>query len=60
MDFSPQKIALEAICERLDVVIDTVLEEGVQDDATPQRPGTGSFLLPRRPARPPEGEESVC
>jgi len=30
--FSPHKLALEAICERLDVVIDTVLEEGVHEE----------------------------
>ena len=30
--FSPHKLVLEAICERLDVVIDTVLEEGVREE----------------------------
>jgi hypothetical protein len=35
LDFSPAKIALEAIVERLDVVIDTVLEEGVQAEEPP-------------------------
>jgi len=32
VEFSPHKLALEAICERLDVVIDTVLEEGVHEE----------------------------
>ena len=31
-DFSPHKLALEAICERVDVLIDTVLEEGVHEE----------------------------
>lgn len=35
LDFSPHKLALEAICERLDVVIDTVLEEGVHEEEEP-------------------------
>lgn len=30
--FSPHKLALEALRERLDVVIDQVLEEGVQEE----------------------------
>jgi hypothetical protein len=33
--FSPQKIVLEAIVERVDVLIDTVLEEGVHEEETP-------------------------
>ena len=30
--FSPQKIILEAIVERVDVLIDQILEEGVQEE----------------------------
>jgi len=54
LDFSPHKLALEAIVERVDVLIDQVLEEGVQDDGPPRRPGEGRWTLPKRP------EESVC
>lgn len=41
VDFSPHKLALEALVERLDVLIDQVLEEGAQDDGPPRRPGAG-------------------
>jgi hypothetical protein len=33
LDFSPHKLALEAIRERLDRVIDQILDEGVTEDA---------------------------
>ena len=32
VDFSPHKLALEAIVERLDVLIDQILEEGVVEE----------------------------
>jgi hypothetical protein len=32
--FSPQKIVLEGIVERVDVLIDQVLEDGVQEEET--------------------------
>jgi len=32
IDFSPHKLALEAITERIDVLIDTILEEGVHEE----------------------------
>ncbi len=32
VDFSPHKLALEALTDRLDVIIDQVLEEGVQEE----------------------------
>lgn len=54
VDFSPHKLALEAIVERVDVLIDQILEDGVQDDGPPRRPGEGRWTLPKRP------EESVC
>jgi len=54
LDFSPHTLALEAIVERLDVLIDQVLEDGVQDDAPPGRPGVGRWTLPPRPAPPQE------
>ena len=41
VDVSPHTLALEAIVERLDVVIDQILEDGVQDDGPPRRPGEG-------------------
>lgn len=34
VDFSPHKIALEAVVDRLDVVIDQVLEEGIHEEET--------------------------
>jgi len=57
LDFSPHTLALEAIVERLDVLIDTVLEDGVQEGATPGRPGVGRWTLPPRPA-PPQEEDT--
>jgi hypothetical protein len=38
VDFSPHKLALEEIVERLDMLIDEVLEEGVRDEETPGFP----------------------
>jgi len=35
VDFSPHKLALEAICERIDTLIDQVLEEGVHEEEMP-------------------------
>jgi len=32
VDFSPHKLALEAITERVDVLIDHILEEGVHEE----------------------------
>jgi hypothetical protein len=32
LDFSPHTLALEAICARLDVLIDQILEEGVHEE----------------------------
>ena len=49
IDFSPHKLALEAIVESLDVLIDTVLEEGVRDNEPPWRPGEGRWTLPPTP-----------
>lgn len=33
VDFSPHKLALEAITERVDTLIDTLLDEGVHEEA---------------------------
>ena len=50
LDCSPATLALEAIVEQLDVLIDDVLEHGVQDDGgPPRRPGEGRWVLPPKP-----------
>jgi predicted RNA-binding protein len=38
IDFSPHKIALEQAVERLDVIIDEVLEEGVHEEEADEMP----------------------
>ena len=38
LDFSPHKLQLEAICERLDVVIDEILEAKTLDEEDPCPP----------------------
>ena len=35
VDFSPHKLALEAITERVDTLIDEVLDDGVHDEEEP-------------------------
>jgi hypothetical protein len=49
VDFSPHTIALEAIVDSVDRLIDTVLDEGVDEGGPPRRPGEGRWVLPRKP-----------
>ena len=50
VDVSPHQLALEQVVERLDVLIDAVLEEGVQDNGgPPRRAGEGRWVLPPKP-----------
>lgn len=37
-DVSPHKLALEAIVQRLDVLIDAVVDEGIHEAGTPADP----------------------
>ena len=52
VDFSPHKLALEALVDRLDVLIDKILEEGIQRDDPPGRPGAGRWVLPPKEEEP--------
>ena len=58
LDISPHTLALEAIVESLDVLLDQILEEGVQDAAPPRRPGEGRWTLPPTPED--EAPSSTC